>query len=188
MDFLEKMTIKARLTVLVGFMAVLMVIVGVMGLCVASNSNQGLRTAYLDRMIPLGQLSAIENYMVLNRLHITKVLEESTPEQIQASLEGVAYNRAEIDRLWKEYIATYLTPDEKKLAAKFTSDRERFIKDGIEPVVTFLRAGNVEAARNIARQSFERLYAPAKESIAALKKRSLMSPRRSSIRPSAAMS
>ncbi len=170
MNFLEKMTIKTRLTVLVGCMAVLMVTLGVMGLHATRTSNESLRTVYVDRMVPVEQISFVLTYNMSNRVALLKALETPTPEQIQASIDTVRQNREQIKKKWKEYMATYLTPEEKQLADKLAADRERFVKDGLEPVMALLRDGKLEAAHNINRQFVEPAYIPVKEGGEALLK------------------
>ncbi len=168
MGFLENMTIKARLSMLVGFMAVLMIVVGGMGLYATKASNESLRTVYVDRMIPVEQISFILNRVISTRLHIMKALETRTPEQAQATIGEVRQNREQIDLRWKEFMETDLTPEEKQLAARFVADRERFAKEGIDPVMALLRDGNLEAAHNLTLQVLEPAYATVKEGAEAL--------------------
>ncbi|MEQ6340207.1 MAG: methyl-accepting chemotaxis protein [Gammaproteobacteria bacterium] len=170
MSFLEKMTIKARLTILVGFMAVLMVVLGAMGLHATKASNESLRTVYVDRMVPVEQISSILNNNMSSRLHILKALESPTPEQIQATIDQVRQNREQINQKWKEYMATSLTPEEKQLADKLAADRKRFVEDGLVPVIALLRDGKLDAARNITHQFLEPAYGPVQEGAKALLK------------------
>ncbi|MDX1251777.1 MAG: methyl-accepting chemotaxis protein [Gammaproteobacteria bacterium] len=170
MSFLEKMTIKARLTFLVGFMAVLMVVLGIVGLHATKASNESLHTVYADRMVPVEQISFILNRNMSNRLHIMKALENPTPEQIQATIDKVRENREQINQTWKEYMATYLTPEEKQLADKLAADWKRFAEEGLVPVMALLRDGKLEAARNITMQFIEPAYGPIQEGGQALLK------------------
>ncbi len=170
MGFLESMTIKARLSMLVGFMAVLMIVVGGMGLYATKVSNESLRTVYVDRMAPVEQISFILNRVMSNRLHIMKALDTHTPEQIQATTDKVRQNHEQIDQRWKEFMETDLTPEEKQLTARFVTDRERLTREGIDPVMALLRGGNLEGAHNITVQVLEPAYATVKEGAEALLK------------------
>ena len=53
--------ISTRLTALLGGLCVLVLLIGIEGLWGMHQSNQGLRTVYEDRVIPLGQLKTVSD-------------------------------------------------------------------------------------------------------------------------------
>ena len=56
----------------------------------------------------------------------------------------VESNIEEVQKTWNVYSATYLTPEEKKLAEQFTLDRTNFINRGLTPTIIALKAGNID--------------------------------------------
>ena len=56
----KNLTIKARLVGVLGFLALLLVVLGVLGLSGMSRTNDGLRTVYEDRTVPMKDLAEID--------------------------------------------------------------------------------------------------------------------------------
>ncbi|MCX7103188.1 MAG: MCP four helix bundle domain-containing protein, partial [Methylobacter sp.] len=116
LNIFTHLSIKTRLTFIIGFLSLMMLILGGLGLLGISKSNDGLRTVYEDRTIPMNQLAIIQKLLLTNRLRITGSLNDLTTEVIQKNIDEVNQNTAEINKTWALYIATYLTPEEGKLA------------------------------------------------------------------------
>ena len=166
----ENLTIKSRLVFMLAFMAIMLIIGGFMGLGGMAKTEEGLRTVYEDRTIPLGQISTIESLLLQNRLAIAVALATSTPEVIAESTVKVEQNIAAINQTWDAYMATYLTPDEKVLAEKFAADRKRFVVEGLKPILAALHANDIEGAKQLVTNKVRPLYVPVGEGIKALKK------------------
>ncbi|MDP1772458.1 MAG: methyl-accepting chemotaxis protein [Methylobacter sp.] len=163
---LNNLTIKARLILVMGLMSLLAVTLGGLGLNGMKKANEGLRTVYLDRTIPMGQLAEIKAKLLGNRLAITNSL--VFKEEAQKNVELVSQNIVDINRIWDEYMATFLTVDEKKLADKFAMDRKRFVVEGLNPTLEYLVAGNTEAVEKTIREAVRPLFIPVGEGIDAL--------------------
>jgi methyl-accepting chemotaxis protein len=169
--FLEKLnpfkcpTIKCRLINVIGLLSVLMVIIGGMGLHGMSKANEGLRTVYEDRTVPMNQISTIKELMLTNQLRITAALVTPTPEVIQKNTAEVEQNIAEINRTWTAYMATYLTEEEKKLADKFIADRKLFVEEGLKPTLGALKAHDIELSNKLVADKISPLFKPTSEDI-----------------------
>ena len=147
---MNNLKISTRLSVLIGFLALLLVAISSVGLYGMSQSNDAMERVYTDRTVPIGNLGDIEVLMLANRVALATAEITPTPEVIAASLATVDKDLADIDRLWKAYMATSLTPDEARLAASFRASREAYIKNGLEPTLLALKGGNAEEAPAIA--------------------------------------
>ncbi len=156
----KNIKIKTRLIAIIGLLSLLMMIIGGTGLQGMSMANEGLRTVYEDRTIPMGQLASIQKLLLTNRMRINAALAEPTPKVIQETTAEVEQNIAEISKTWDAYMATYLTPEEKLLAEKFAEDRKRFVVEGLKPVVAALRAGDMAQTNNIIADKIRPLYEP----------------------------
>ncbi|TAN64906.1 MAG: PAS domain S-box protein [Methylobacter sp.] len=165
LKFFKKPTIKGRLINVIGLLSVLMMIIGGLGLHGMSKANDGLRTVYEDRTVPMNQISTIKELMLTNQLRITASLVTPTPELIQKNTAEVEQNIAEISKTWTAYMATYLTEEEKKLADKFTADRKLFVEEGLKPTLGALKAHDLELANKLVIDRFNSLYKPASEDI-----------------------
>ena len=123
----KNLTVKMRLSLLIGMLAILLVGIGAIGLVGMQKANEGLRTVYEDRTIALGQIDDIQALLLENRLSITAAQADPTPDFIREKTEQVEKNIEKITKIWEAYAATYLTPEEKKLADKFAEDRKAFV-------------------------------------------------------------
>jgi len=145
-----QLTIKKRLIVVIGGLTLLCVLVGFTGLYGVRQSNAGLKTVYEDRTVALEMVSRIDRLLVADRLALARALAHSEPAYRAAQSAAIEKNAAEIAQTWEAYMGTYLTPDERALAKKFGSDRQRMLNEGWLPAVAALKEGNVERARQIA--------------------------------------
>jgi len=158
-------TIKTRLINVIALLSVLLVIIGGMGLHGMSKANEGLRSVYENRTVPMGQICLIKELMLTNQMKITAALITPTPEVILENTAEVEQNIAEITKTWTAYTATYLTEEEKKLADKFTVDRKLFVEEGLKPTLAALKAHNPELANKLVIDKINPLFKPASEDI-----------------------
>ena len=144
---------RAQLALLFGMLCALpLLIVGM------SKTEQGQKVAQQDRTIPLEQVAHIEVLLLENRLAVASTLVTPTPEVISHNTAQVEENIAEIEQIWKAYMANHLTPAERTLAEKFAANRNRFINEALKPAVVALRADDVKEANNIVVRKVRPLY------------------------------
>ena len=165
---LKKLTIKSRLIFTLSFLVIFLLGLGVTGLLGMSNAIEGLRTVYHDRAIPLSQVGYMESLLLQNRLAITSALVMPTPEIIGSKTEMVENNIGEITHTWETYMATHLTPEERKLAERFAEDRKQFVEEGLIPAMSALRAGKIGEANRLLVEKIRPLYVPVGKTIDAL--------------------
>ncbi|MDO9050263.1 MAG: methyl-accepting chemotaxis protein [Methylotenera sp.] len=176
------MKVSQRLAGMIGLAVLTAVILTALGLYGLSTSKGSLKTVYEDRMQPLVDLEQISKLMQDNRTLLRTALSEVdvNVDEKQTSLvmnQEVATKAAEvieqnievIGDLWKGYMATYLTPEEKILAEKFAESRGKFVNIGLKPAVIALRANNHVATKRYDEQA-RVLYADADKDVEALTK------------------
>lgn len=144
----KDMKIGARLYILMGFLSLLLIAVGVLGLQGERETDASLESVYNDRLVPAALLSKVNSLMRKNgeelllaqfhdpRLPASKLHEADHP--ITRHTDAVEANKEKVDRLWEQYMATTLTPDEEKLAENYVADRKRFI-EAWQPVISLLK-------------------------------------------------
>lgn len=112
---LNNMKISTRLVFLMTLLLVLAIVLGGVGIVGMGKTDEGLRTVYEDRTVPLMDLGLIidmANRVRTNAVIAFSALKTEVAEKYNAdtlSLDG------EIDKLWTKYTATSLTSDEKRL-------------------------------------------------------------------------
>lgn len=141
------MTLRFRLLAVFGFLFILTIGLSGLGLFGISKSNDGLKTVYEDRTVALEQVSRIDRILVADRLAMTNAL--LTPASAKEEIAQVEKNKLELDRVWKQYMATYLTPEETVLANKFQADHAAWLQNFLLPEVDALNAGDQERAKSL---------------------------------------
>ena len=167
---INTLTIKSRLIVNFFLIAVTLLGVESVSLYGMSKARDSLKTVFEDRIIALDQLTDIESLILQNRIAITASLVAPTTDEISINIAKLEKNEAEIDKLWEAYMATYLTPEEKILAAQFADDRKKFVTQALNPAASALRANDPNKATQIVVEYLRPLYQPVGNGIKALGK------------------
>ena len=167
---MNDLKVSTRLMMLIGVLSALLVGIGGLGLFGIGQSNDDLKAVFEDRTIPAAQLGRINALVLRNRMAVTIALLTPTPEVIEERSAQVASNKLAIDKEWASYMATYLTPEEAKLANAFATDRERFVRDALAPTIAALRANDTAEAMRLVTGKVRSLSQPLETGIAALVK------------------
>jgi methyl-accepting chemotaxis protein len=165
---LRNLKIGTRLSILLGALALILVVVGVMGLNGITKANESGRTIYEDSLVPTGHIAEIEKRLLQNRLAIAVALVTPTPEAIASSAATVEGNIAEITKIWDTYNAINKTPDEEKLAKEFAEARKAFVQQGLLKTLAALKANDIKEANRLVVEAVRPLYAPVGKGIDAL--------------------
>jgi methyl-accepting chemotaxis protein len=165
-DMFNPFTIKKSLIFIVAFSAVLAIFLGALGLIGIHKTNAGLRTVYLDRVVPASQLSDIQRRQMANIRALTNAsfIDGDASETIASIHENIQ----QISREWDVYMATYLTSEEARFARQFAADRKRFVSEGLQPALEILKSGDKDALQAHIEQIAEPLYAPCEKGIQSL--------------------
>jgi len=132
-------TLKARLTTLTATQALFLVVMGAVGVLATQNSNAHMKSIYDDRAIPLVQLFEVNDRMKENAILLLNASVDGRAGKPVGDVAGKVKNNIEmISKVWGEYLATYLTPEEKGLADSFTPKRKSYVEGAIKPGLALL--------------------------------------------------
>ncbi|TAN40614.1 MAG: methyl-accepting chemotaxis protein [Nitrospirae bacterium] len=145
----KNMKIGARLYALVALSAVLLIIVGGIGLNAASKANHGLHALYEENLTPLARFDRIIRCNLRNRIEIGQILLNPTAEEIKKRVPRIEENIENINKEWQAYMLVPQVPEEKKLAEKFAELRKEFRDKGLVPIIAALREGRIDEAKKI---------------------------------------
>ena len=145
---LKNLTIKSRLIFVIGLLSIIMLAIGIGGLTSLSTVNASLKTVYEDRVIALGQLDRIARKISLNQFLVAKAI-SGDPAQAGAEMDKVEKGVEELNKVWSEYMATYLTPEEKKLADNYADVRKKYVDEVLKPAIAALRAQDAKTATDL---------------------------------------
>ena len=164
------MKLSTRMGLLVGGAALIMLLVGLLGLHGLRQTSEGLRTVYEDRTVPAAQLSVVNGLMLRNMRLLGDAALDNDPALTQRNLEAVQSNTATISKTWDAYMATYLTPEEAELAKQFAADRAKFVQQGLRPAISELAKGDRAGAARIILRDMPPLFDAADHGLEALLK------------------
>jgi len=145
MDF-ARVRIAGRLAVLMVSMAVFLVAAVAVGIQGMSSILAGLKTVYEDRTVCLIQLGTIQRDIFRVRL-ATRVMADSNAPKPPLLAQIDAADQ-EIDAQWKDYMSTYLDPEEKPIADRLGAALADF-RQVRKAITDFLVAGETDKARTL---------------------------------------
>ena len=132
-------TLRARMTTLMAVQAAFMAIIGVAGILATRDSNTQMKSIYEDRAVPLAQLFEINDRMKDNTIAQYDAAANGRAGKPVGDIAGrVAGNIETISKVWAEYMANYLTPEEKGVADAFAPKRKNYVENAIRPGLALL--------------------------------------------------
>ncbi|WP_175773443.1 methyl-accepting chemotaxis protein [Paraburkholderia phenazinium] len=164
---LKNSSIKARLVLLICLLSLTMMGVGLLGLRSLASVNASLKTVYDDRLVALGFLDKVARFDLQGQLGIAMTLNVD-PADGTHDLAKAGKTFGDADEAWSAYMATYLTPDETRLADQFIEQRKRFFDESVKPLLADLHAGDTPSAARLANGAMKELYPPVAATLNAL--------------------
>lgn len=122
--------------------------IGFVTLMGMTDSNEALRTVYLDRTIPAVQIGEIAGDIKAMEVQAAAMAIDlldggERTESVRAANE-IGKNLERIESLWSDYAATYLTPEEMVLADRFSALKARFLAEAIQPIGALYERGDAQ--------------------------------------------
>lgn len=156
---LQNLTIRAKLIASLVILSLVAFLIGVGGFLALSSSNSSIKTIYDDRLIALSQLDEVIRLIQRNQIAISRAVAES-PDQVAKSLLEIEENRGRANKVWSEYMATFLTPEEKTLAQDFEQKRKVFLTQALDPAILALKSGDMDAAKHFVTDKIGSFFLP----------------------------
>ncbi|KRC03298.1 methyl-accepting chemotaxis protein [Duganella sp. Root198D2] len=161
---LNNLTIKTRLVTVLAILSLMMTVIGIAGITSLSNSNASLQTVYEDRLVALGQLQDMIRSMNRNQLAMANAAlgdAAALPDMVK----GVEQDHAQANTIWKAYIATQMTVEEKALVERFSAAHSAYLEQGLEPALAAARAGDMEKMKSIMHGRMSERFVPVRDVI-----------------------
>ncbi|OGU13084.1 MAG: chemotaxis protein [Geobacteraceae bacterium GWC2_53_11] len=144
------MQIKTKIVVGVGFMSILMIVIGAIGLIGFAEGNKALEHVYEVNMKNSGLLNKINGLMRANRIQLLLSLQHDPKSEFSALHEHPTTMHTDLakkyteesDAAWKEYSATVTSKEGRELADAFQKDRLKYEKEGLEAASKAVLAEN----------------------------------------------
>ena len=161
-------TVGRRLTLGFGTALLVALLIALLSAWALSRSEAALESLYLDRTKPSAQLGEIRYLATRDRVILVDAMQAAKPEVVARRAKEYRENRARSAATWKEYLATYLTDEEKVLAARVDNTLQVLVGSGLEPMLVAMEGGNFSEAAEVLRTKVSPLNPAFSDSIGAL--------------------
>jgi methyl-accepting chemotaxis protein len=153
------MKISFKITSIIGLLFALIAAISLIARYGLTSANDALKTIYEDRVVCLKQLGDIDYMIPRTRTLTMDMIMDPSHENINKRIAEIDSDVREIKKIWSEYKATYLTPDEAKLADAYESTQSKYFTEGLMPTLTAIKAGDLAAAGSIYKKSISPISA-----------------------------
>ncbi|NHZ98120.1 methyl-accepting chemotaxis protein [Massilia sp. CCM 8734] len=160
----KNVTIKARLIFVIGVISAISLVIGLIGLRNLSVTNASLKTVYEDRLVAAGMLAEVLTQIQQNQNTLALAV-SGDPAKLPEASSDVEQRVQSNTALWGKYMETYLTEEEKILAAKFTASRETFVTQGIKPTLAAFKAKDVPGAVALVQGALTQNFQPVRDNM-----------------------
>ncbi|AHN75905.1 hypothetical protein DA70_16695 [Pandoraea pnomenusa] len=160
-------TLRARLTGIIVLGAILLALVGGLGLWGVSSSNDKLLRVYQNGMVPVATLGTIGQKLDRDVLLVAEAVGSPNLDAMKRAGDEIASSLDDINRQWAEYMKT-ADPATRAQAERFDVIRQRFTTDGLLQTVEMLRAGSAEGAQQTYLEKVKPAYGPMRDELNAL--------------------
>jgi methyl-accepting chemotaxis protein-1 (serine sensor receptor) len=156
---LQNLSIRARLVAIVVFLCLSIVLGGLMGVFMLTQSNDALKSIYNDNFTKIHQLSAMErlmnqNQLILSRLVMGKLAETPDDDATSATLiQEFEHNRQMISQFQQALDGMSWSTDEQPVVAGLAQVRDEYKHEGVQPLLDAVRTGHPRQAMEIAIQT-----------------------------------
>jgi len=160
---MSTLKVSTRLAITTGTLVVLLALVGAMGLVGLRAGNQALKTVYDDRVVPLKQLSHMQRLQASTEQAVNRALRNGSAAAMAQAATLADANLKHHAETWAAYMATFLTPDESRMARQLATDHERLLADNLLPAIAALKTHDVTRAGTLLGPPHEAALAPVLE-------------------------
>jgi methyl-accepting chemotaxis protein-1 (serine sensor receptor) len=157
---LKNVSIKRLLAATMGFMGIMLIVGGAMGLFGLKNTNNALNNVYSVQLASSIAIDTSTTRLLQARTALDRIV--ALPNDPGAAAAGkVAETRlAESEAAWNAYLALPASPEEKKLSDVVDADRKVYFRDAINPLLAAIRAKQQAEAERIMFEKMAQLFTP----------------------------
>lgn len=162
---LNQLSVKLRLTLIIVVPLLVILLLAILSLREMQQLNQGIDSLYHDRVVPLRQIKVVSDAYAVT---MVDTFHKYRSEQFTAreALQTLQQARAEADHYWRQYLATELTSEERRLVSDVERLRQPFFAEADRFIAAIEQNTFISATSN--NEFNQRLYAVADPLSAAL--------------------
>jgi PAS domain S-box-containing protein len=129
---------SAKIKAVAGALCLMILVIGGVGILVSNQITESLRTVYEDSTIPAGQLAEISRSLFDSKLGLSEISAGARDPAIASRVEK---SIPTMTKVWADYMATHLTPEEKNLADQYSGEQQKFIEEVLKRGIALAQAG-----------------------------------------------
>ena len=175
--FLNRMTIKQRLTGIMGMVIVMILVGSTVGMGGVSMTNKDMEALYHARLEPIRIVGQVVRLMSENQTQVALTVQHDPggpsasqhDHPVGKHLDAMAANRDQISALWREFQAIQLPAESAATAAAFAEARARFVQEGLQPAMEAVKAADYKAATHVLLTRVNPLYADVRDKMESLR-------------------
>ncbi|HKM37785.1 MAG TPA: methyl-accepting chemotaxis protein [Thiopseudomonas sp.] len=154
---LNKISFKARLTLLTGIAFLLFVLIGAVGLMGMNTLNQSLRDVYQEKMVPVKVLDTIYADINGSRAELLLALQHAPDSSFLAlhdhpvnqHINAIKQGQERNQQGWKTLGAIHFAATEQQLLDSLLADIKQLRTQGVDPVIQAIVGGNYHYANQM---------------------------------------
>ena len=166
---LENLTIKSRLTFVMGILCLLLIGVGTIGLASLASNNDALRSLYEERVLPMERLNQVTKSMNETRFAVAASL-QSDMGTIAQEIDQIDMRIADENAILTAYLESNLSSGEREYAERFGRARNAYYEEGVQPALAAMRLLDTDHAMDLLRGPMQQRFAQVQELVDALYK------------------
>jgi methyl-accepting chemotaxis protein I, serine sensor receptor len=150
-------TLQARIALTMGFLAALMVAIGVLGLLGTIRANHANQDTYQNKLTAATNIGNAEIYIARTRLVLDRVALHPDDPKTQEQIERASGFFAKSDEWWQTFVDQPHEPNEASLIGDAT-ERRRGMRDAVAAFIDAIRTHDAARVDNIAMTQLSALY------------------------------
>ncbi|WP_280529139.1 methyl-accepting chemotaxis protein [Burkholderia perseverans] len=150
-------TLQARIALTMGFLAVLMVAIGVLGLLGTSRANRANQDTYKNKLTAATNIGNAEIYIARTRLVLDRLALHPEDPKAQEQIDRATGFFAKSDEWWQTFVKQPHEPNEADLIGDAT-ERRKAMRDAVSSFVDAIRASDTAKVDRIAMTELSALY------------------------------
>ena len=152
------LTIRLRLIATMGFIAIMLVIGGLLGAFGVNRSNAVIKEIFTNQLPSVNNLSNSKVALLRARTSADRVIAHPDRGDAAASLQRSEDFLKQSQEQFKNYLAIPQTPEEKRLSDEVVQARDKYIKEAHEPMLAAIRANKTDEADRINMELVPKLF------------------------------
>ncbi|MBS4068189.1 MAG: MCP four helix bundle domain-containing protein, partial [Sulfurimonas sp.] len=157
MNFINNMSVKAKIISLLLISIISSVLLGTMSIANSKKLNESTVSMYKDGYTPISQITQINELIIQNLQmlllagyhdpHLEVSKEHEKTHKTDMHLDEIPKNADKITKLWEQYLQREMSVKEKELANEWAASRKLFVEDGLKKTIEIFKSGDYTKAQ-----------------------------------------